>query len=142
MLMANATDETMGQKAPALVDADGKRTELSQKEYELLLSLSVALGREIEASADPLGEVTVTTGQAAEMLGVSRRTLTRMLDRGELPCTRLGENHHRRLRLRDVVEFLASEKERRADALNDFRKYANELGLYELDPSAYLARFS
>ena len=49
----------------------------------------------------------LTTGQAAEMLGVSRRTLTRMLDRGEIPCERMGKNHHRSVMLADVLDFKA-----------------------------------
>ena len=60
----------------------------------------------IAAQADTgEADAVITTGQAADILGVSRRTVTRMLDRGELPGTRLGLNHHRSVRLADVLAF-------------------------------------
>ena len=48
----------------------------------------------------------VTTGEAAEVLGVTRRELYRMIDAGEVPARRQGPTlevspwgHRRRLRL-------------------------------------------
>ncbi len=90
---------------PALIDPEGVRHELSRKEYELIIALSASLGCDIAPAADASGETVITTGQAAEILGVSRRTVTRMLDRGELPGIRLGLNHHRSVKLADVLAF-------------------------------------
>ncbi len=90
---------------PALIDPEGGRHELSRKEYELIVSLAASLGREVVPSHREIGETVITTGQAAEILGVSRRTVTRMLDRGELPGIRLGMNHHRSVKLADVLAF-------------------------------------
>ncbi|MBM3715200.1 MAG: helix-turn-helix domain-containing protein [Actinobacteria bacterium] len=47
----------------------------------------------------------LTTQQAATLLGTSRNTLVRLLDKHELPFQRLGESRHRRLRLRDVLVY-------------------------------------
>lgn len=90
---------------PALIDPEGGRHELSLKAYQLLVSFATNAGIKVAPSDDANADAVITTGQAAEILGVSRRTVTRMLDRGELPGIRLGLNHHRSVRLADVLTF-------------------------------------
>lgn len=51
-------------------------------------------------------EQTVTTQEAADLLGISRPTLVRLLDHGVLPYDQPGS--HRRLLLRDVLAFQRS----------------------------------
>lgn len=94
-----------GTVGPALIDPQGGRYDLSEREYGLIVSMASSLGLDIAAPDDPSRDAVITTGQAAELLGVSRRTVTRMLDRGELPGIRLGLNHHRSVRLADVLAF-------------------------------------
>src|SRR3954447_7480317 len=43
----------------------------------------------------------VTTGQAADLMGVTRPTVVAMIDRGELPARLIGT--HRRVRTEDVL---------------------------------------
>jgi excisionase family DNA binding protein len=50
-------------------------------------------------------EQTVSTQEAADLLGISRPTLVRLLDHGVLPYDQPGS--HRRLLLRDVLTFRA-----------------------------------
>lgn len=88
---------------PALIDPEGCRHNLSVREYQLLVSFASHAGVRFAPSGE--ADAVITTGQAADILGVSRRTVTRMLDRGELPGIRLGLNHHRSVRLADVLAF-------------------------------------
>jgi excisionase family DNA binding protein len=70
--------------------------------------LTVAAGGLAQGCAVTLTphEQTVTTQEAADLLGVSRPTLVRLLDAGVLPYDQPAR--HRRLLLRDVLAFQAS----------------------------------
>ena len=92
-------------KGPALIDPEGGRHDLTQRQFEVIVAMASRLGLDIMPSSGETDDALISTGQAAEILGVSRRTVTRMLDRGELPGIRLGPNHHRSVRLIDVLAF-------------------------------------
>ncbi|MDR1265716.1 MAG: helix-turn-helix domain-containing protein [Propionibacteriaceae bacterium] len=53
-------------------------------------------------------DVWLTTGQAAEVIGVSRSTMVRMLDAGRLPSDQ--PNKHRRVRLEDLLAYKESRR--------------------------------
>ena len=67
------------------------------------------------------------------MLGISRPTLVRMLEAGEIPFEKV--RRHRRLFLTDVLEF--RERRRRAanKALSDIVVDAQAVGDYDEDPA-------
>ncbi len=62
-------------------------------------------------------EATLTTQEAADVLGVSRPTLVRLLEQGRIPYDQPGR--HRRLRLKDVLDFQAAHHHDSAHALAD-----------------------
>ena len=123
----------------AFIDVDGTRTELDGEACAYLRAqLRVYEGGKARLDGhDPL----LTTGQAAAELGVSRRTLTRMLDRGDLPCERYG-NGHRRLRMSDVLRYKAAERERRKRAYEELNELYFDRGMEDLDDvETYLSQF-
>ena len=49
------------------------------------------------------GDGTLSTTQAASILGISRTRLTQLIDAGDIPCSFVGS--HRRLQLGDVLAY-------------------------------------
>lgn len=67
----------------------------------------------------------LSTSTAAEQLGVSRPTLMKMIQRGEVPAHMVGS--HTRLRSTDVMEFRRARQARRRQAFEELRALDNEL---------------
>lgn len=85
------------------------RVELPGDLYLILRQAAESLRSGIAVSVAPVAQ-TLTTQQAAELLGVSRPTVIRLLDDGEIPFERVGS--HRRI---TVHALLAFRERRRAD---------------------------
>lgn len=71
----------------------------------------------------------LTTGQAADLLGVSRPTVVSLVDAGTLPASRIGT--HRRLRTVDVLAHRARSQLQRSAALDELTEISEDLGLYD-----------
>lgn len=71
----------------------------------------------------------VTTQQAADILNVSRPTVVRLVDQGELPARMVGS--HRRIPLPDLLGFRDRMIAERRQALDEMARDAEDLGLYE-----------
>ncbi|MDQ1247779.1 MAG: hypothetical protein QG597_2150, partial [Actinomycetota bacterium] len=57
----------------------------------------------------------LTTQQAADYLGISRPTMVRILERGEIPMEKPGR--HRYVRLEDLVAYQTRTSQQRRDRL-------------------------
>lgn len=71
----------------------------------------------------------LTTGQAAELLGVSRQYLVGLLDDETIPCYLVGS--HRRVRLDDLMTFKAERDHKRRALLREMVREAEDAGLYD-----------
>lgn len=69
----------------------------------------------------------VTPNQAADLLGVSRPQVRKMMDAGALEFRMVGSHH--RIPVSSIQAFLDVERPRRARALADLADLQNELGL-------------
>lgn len=98
---------------------DGKR--VSSRELSRFLAAAVS---EV-ASGDEVvllrGESEVSPAEAAELLGISRQFVDRLIDVGKLPARRLPGSRHRRLRVADIIAFTKGQDQRQgliSDAVN------------------------
>lgn len=82
--------------------APGDRVELPVEVYRLLRQVVEALQRGLAVTVAPMTK-TLTTQQAAELLGISRPTVIKLLDEQKIPFERAGT--HRRILLRDLLEY-------------------------------------
>ncbi|HJP78745.1 MAG TPA: helix-turn-helix domain-containing protein [Pseudonocardiaceae bacterium] len=83
-------------------------------------------------------QTVVTTSEAAQMLGISRPTLVRLLEAGEIPFEQPGR--HRRIRLADVLAYQARARRARAAHLDEMVRVSEEDGFYELPTGGPIER--
>lgn len=69
----------------------------------------------------------VSTQQAADLLNVSRPHFVKLLEKGEIPFKKVGS--HRRVLLKDLIEYEAKLKQTREEQLQFLTKQAQDLKL-------------
>lgn len=112
-----------------LVSSDGSEAlELPDEVFRALkfVAENMAEGRAVTVA--PI-EKQLTTQEAAEFLGMSRPTLIKFIDRGDLPCTKVGR--HRKIRLGDLLDYQRRQADMRRRALDEMAEIALEHDLYE-----------
>ena len=86
-----------------LVGADGRQADIPQPVQDLLILIlqKMRAGKAVSIVSEE--DHALTTQQAADLLGVSRPFLVRLVETGEIPFHRVGA--HRRIYLRDVLDY-------------------------------------
>lgn len=120
----------------ALLGPDGEQIPLPLPVYDVLRQAVAAMDRGASVNIEPVDRQ-LTTQQAANILGISRNTLVRMLENRELPFERFGNSRHRRLRLHDVLEYRQRTHVDRRSRLDEITRQASEDGLYDVDSAVY-----
>lgn len=69
----------------------------------------------------------ISTQQAAELLGTSRPYIVSLLEKGEIPFTKVGT--HRRIQLKDLIAYKQKIKKNRADKLGFLAAQAQDLNM-------------
>jgi len=112
--------------------ADGTEITLPPSLLRLVVSAAdnLAVGHAVMAIP---AEVTLTPAEAAELLGLSRPFVARLLERGDIPSELLPDSRHRRIRLEDVLAFQAR-RERRAEGRRRIADIAATADLPYLSP--------
>jgi len=113
---------------PALVGAAGERLELPEAVFQLLKEIvrNLQLGRAIALIPE---NRQLTTQRAANLLGVSRPHLIKLLESGALPYHKVGS--HRRIYLKDLLAYQKRRDVERKAALDQIAREAFESGLYD-----------
>lgn len=119
--------EDAGEGELVLRTADGTEISLPSSLLRLVVSAArnLAAGRAVMTIP---AEVTLTPAEAAELLGLSRPFVAKLLERGDIPSEFLPDSRHRRIRLEDVLAF-QSRRERRAEGRRRIADIADAAGL-------------
>lgn len=126
--------EMLARSTPArLQGPTGESVDLPAFVCEALIDVVSALRRGDAVTVAPVS-VRLTTSQAAEMLGVSRPTLVKLLEDGELPHER--PRKHRLVRLDDVLAYREKGSRERRELLGEITRQAVVDGLYDVDREA------
>jgi excisionase family DNA binding protein len=102
---------------------DGPKVRLTDELLHVLVDIVDAL-QHGDAVSVVRRRTTLTTQEAADMLGVSRPTLVAMLERGEIPYEK--PSRHRRVLLHDVLKYEAELRARRSEGLRELAEQAAE----------------
>lgn len=124
---------------PALVASDGSRIDLPDELYEVLRDVVAALSEGLAITVAPTHTM-LTTSEAADLLGVSRPTLVRLLEAGEMPYEQPGR--HRRVRLDDLLAYQQRARRARSAALDEMVRGAEDAGIYDLPEDARSERMT
>jgi excisionase family DNA binding protein len=116
-----------------LVGPDGQARLLPQSLYSFLAEL-VGLLNEGRFAYIVQNQASLTTVEAASMLGVSRQFLVNILEKGEVPYHLVGT--HRRIYAQDLLAYKSRRDRGRRKALRDLAKDEAAEGLYERIPVA------
>jgi excisionase family DNA binding protein len=132
-LMSEALDRSEARKI-ALVEenADGSdvaRLEVPPATLRLLSEILALMARQQTFVLYPESSE-LTTKQAAEVLGVSRPFLIRVLEAGEMPFRKVGR--HRRVLMKDVLTYKQTMQVKSRAALDELVKLSEEVGGYDL----------
>ena len=112
-----------------LTGPDGSpRIPLPELLYDALLQVAVALAKGLAVTVAPK-HVTMSTYEAAELLGISRPTLVQLLESGEIAYERATNRPgaHRKVRLEDVLAYQERRRKERRRLLDELTEDSLDL---------------
>ncbi|MFA7336184.1 MAG: helix-turn-helix domain-containing protein [Candidatus Obscuribacterales bacterium] len=102
----------------------GKRVPITENAFNYVLTILSEMAKGHAVLVVPL-QAELSTYEAAELLGVSRPFLIRLIDKGELPCRVVGR--HRRVPCEDLLAYKKQTQSRRAKALSEMTAADDEM---------------
>jgi excisionase family DNA binding protein len=117
-------------KHARLVGPEGEEIELPDELYAVIRAAAHALLAGRGVSIAPLTAL-LSTQEAADRIGISRPTLVKLLENGEIPFEQSGHRRHRRIRLADVEDYRQRARQSRRTALRELTQETDDDGLYE-----------
>jgi excisionase family DNA binding protein len=117
---------------PRLTGPDGGSVELSQSMFEVLLQVAAAMKAGLAVTVAP-HRLMLSTQEAADLLGVSRTTLVRLLETGQIPFDK--PSRHRKVQLDDLLDYRRRQRSQAELAFANMVAETERLGLYDADPA-------
>lgn len=132
----SAVSEALNAPQARLVDSDGNTVTIPSEVHALLVQVVEAMqaGRAIHLT--PI-TTTLTTGEAADFLGISRPTLVKLLENGRIPFSK--PNRHRYVLLTDLLEYQKESKRTTRAILDTLSEEAANEKLHEVSMDAIRA---
>lgn len=112
-----------------LLGPDDSMLELPAEVYAALRAVVQSLNEGLAITVFPRQTV-LTTQEAADLLGMSRPTLVKLLETKEIPFTTVGR--HRRVALADLLEYKRHARERAQEALRRMTQEGEAAGLHKV----------
>jgi excisionase family DNA binding protein len=112
----------------SLVGPDGHQVAIPEPVHDLLLLIlkNLQAGRAISIVPE---HQQLTTQRAANILGVSRPFLVRLVESGDIPFHMVGS--HRRIYLRDLLDYKRRRDAARHEAIGNMARTEMEAGTYD-----------
>lgn len=114
--------------ATTLSGPNGEHLVLPPEVFEVLQGIVELMASGRAVTIAPVHQ-RLTTQEAAELLGISRPTLVKLLELGQIPFEQPGR--HRRVRLADVLAYRERASADRRAALDRMVEIADEADMYE-----------
>lgn len=111
-----------------LVLSDDEHLELPSEVVEVLKRVVGAMSKNQAVVVAPL-DLSLTTQQAADFLGVQRTFLVGLLDTGEIPFQKPGR--HRHVRLDDLLDYRKKRSAECRESLGRLVEIGEDAGMYE-----------
>jgi excisionase family DNA binding protein len=132
--LLDALGAVLQAQAPASLTVGDRSVQLPPELRKVLAEVVRAMRRGQAVTFAPMSQQ-LTTQQAADLIGVSRPTLIKLLETGRIPYETPGR--HRRLRLSDVLAFQELRRTEQREALRELAQDAQDLGLYNAPPETF-----
>ncbi|MDR1852067.1 MAG: helix-turn-helix domain-containing protein [Propionibacteriaceae bacterium] len=128
-LFAQLEQEMAKTGKTVLMSASGQTYELPPTLFEVLRFVGATLAAGNGVTVVPRATKLTTQG-AADFLGISRPTLVKLLERGDIPFEKVGR--HRRVTLDDLLEYQERERARRRTVLSQEARNNQTSGMLAL----------
>jgi len=132
--LLDALGAALQEQAPASLTVGDSSVPLPPELRQVLAEVVRAMRRGQAVTFAPMSQQ-LTTQQAADLIGISRPTLIKLLESGQIPYETPGR--HRRLRLSDVLAFQELRRTEQCEALRELAQDAQDLGLYNAPPETF-----
>ncbi|MEJ7647684.1 MAG: helix-turn-helix domain-containing protein [Nakamurella sp.] len=133
-LITTPQERAQAEQVARSLDADSNERSLTLSDGSVVPAELLDLIRVVTHAVATGGSITIgsmpdvlTTTVAADLLGISRPTLMKLVSQGVIPARRVGS--HTRLKSKDVLEFRRNRKEQQRSALRELRELEDELEL-------------
>jgi excisionase family DNA binding protein len=121
-------------QVPMLIGTDGEQVALPEEIYRVLTIVVNEMKAGHAVTITPLSQ-RISTQMAAELLGLSRPTLIKLLETGEIAYEQPGR--HRRVLLTDVLKYREERHRVAIGKLDELTGEASGAGLYDVGAEEY-----